>query len=1559
MACKKNFQKKTIIIGVVLFITVVALACAILFGIRNARHSSNGDTSAAQNCSGLDRPFNGDVTYSNGTNIGSTAVFACALGYELVGPNLKNCLESGQWVPQIVVACKRRECGLPKHLNNGQIAFLGTFFGDSVSYQCNVGYTLQGPGVKTCTDKTKWEPVQPNKCEIQECGRPQEIINGYMQFSSGTVFGSSVTFRCQNGYTLVGTHEKKCSSEGIWEPEEETQCIVYERNDLCSDIDATEIDNLPLRLIGYNLTSDEKPLCDYYLPVGWYSMQDYVVTDSDMKCGTVHPWWRLGELPVEIGTIEVLIMCRSIVSDTCDTTMTARTTRCSNGNYLFELQDTNGCPEAYCIEKRSTTGKNCDNLNDLRDGKIVYTKGNLFGSYAFFRCNPGYELVGTPYRTCSEFGIWEQRKQAFCFPIECEELKSLHNGFMELSNGRFFGSVAKSICEKGFKLSSAEYRTCTSNETWQPVPAPECFPIDCGNLTFLAGGAVHYNSGTLVGDTVSFTCDTGYDLIGPSAKQCDLSGLWKPLEKVSCSRTQCAKLPVLHNGTISCSNQEYYGSIATFNCDTGFLPVGVATRICNIEGQWIPKNASQCILNYSNASRPSIASVHPRIAFEVENILGSQMLNCFCDFMPPSGTNYYYVIKWVVTKEAVLTKIIHTSEPMQYASQSDFRSHSRLTEYMLLADKDWKLGTSIACSVTARYTQSGQDSLPAISPERWMGIEVLDKTILLRNLDYVDVTVHLMIPFTCNNGKHDCDLPLKISISGNTDSCQIPDVVHLSTDKLGCQLNLKNSDINEPRRLRFALRLGNIVYPIQKNASINLYVDSSVSQRLFRNYTLDPVRVILSSDSSILQHKQCYSNNDPHMKTFDGITYENQNEDRFLLYRNPAFQQQVQIQTTHCLGSDVPVFCNCGVMISSGRDIFVVNNCDGNGIWDVRFRSCVDGVLNNRVNKISIYHFQVSLQSGTIVDLSLQEKFVNVAVFPSLADVYNTEGLCGRFDGDSVNDRYKRPGSLERNPMLSWKLLEHEDLFGEKYILENVNEPLKRCSCNTEGPGLNSCSHGSAKLCQFEPSFTQSCNVASRKRRSTLKHRIGDYHGPFGVCSLKRNTGTGPLAKRLEKRSSLQIENYDHIRARDQCLKVINTTAFRLCEQVPGMNIDTFIGDCVLDVVNTNNVEWALIHLELIKQKCLFDVKVKRLPPQSAMENLTLVMNDTFIDNTDNQTLAVQEASTEEFLKEIMDASCPLECNQRGLCNKGKCVCETGFTGVDCTTKTYLPPEIHGLPDDGLCDVRRRPCKRTSVFGNNFADGVNFTCRFKTVKFRNTGTIISTEHVFLTGAKLNTFMEAECGVNTRSLKKREVEGTDEVREEILAHGGQLSLSNDGQSFSQDNMFITYDSRCVNCIIQHGGIKCLPRLGYCVRNGKCYTDKDIFNCRKCIIHEDGTYDWETTEGCGEQKTTIINHYGTVDDGANFDRILNIVAVVIASLGVIVETAIILRDRWGRRKNQETPHTPYVDGYEMPNTRSPLTLSHRNPGYENPGYENPGYEFQKQKETMGITYEDDQM
>ncbi|WAR28808.1 SVEP1-like protein [Mya arenaria] len=1498
------FQKRTIVIVIGLVVIVVAIALAIVFGVRYSRHSTGGYTPAASNCSGLDRPFNGDVTYSNETNIGSIAVFACALGYKVQGPQLRKCSISGQWVPGNGTTCNRRGCGQPEHLNNGELAFTnGTFFRDRVSYLCNVGYTLQGPKIKTCTDNEKWEPVQPNQCEIQDCGSPPEISNGNMKFSNGTVFESSVTFRCQNGYRLDGPQERKCSSQGIWLPENKTGCNAYERTNLCPKINATEIDNLPLRLIGYNLTSDEKPLCDYYLQIGWYSMQDYVLTDSTVQCGTVHSWRRLGDLPVDIGTIEVLTMCRSTGNGSCDATMTARTTRCSDGNYLFELQDTNRCPEAFCLEKRSTT--DCDNLNNLRDGKIVYTNGTMFGSVAYFKCNLGYELDGTPERTCSGFGFWQPRGQAFCLPIKCEKLESLQNGFVKVSNGRFLGSVATMICEKGFKLSSAEYRTCSKYGTWEPGPASECFPIDCGNLTSLASGVIQYNSGTLIGDTVSFNCDTGFDLVGPSEKQCDINGVWKPLEKVFCSHTRCAKLPFLPNGTISFSNQEYYGSIAYFTCDTGFILVGDARRNCNIKGQWIPQNPSQCVLNYLNATRPGVAHVHPKIAFEVETIKGNQMLNCFCDFMPPSGMNNTYTVRWFLTKEAICIKIIYTSEPKQYTSPSDFRSYSRLTEDMLLNDTEWKPGSAIVCSVTMGYTQSVLETMPAISPERWMGIEVLNKTVLLRNLEYVDVNVRLMIPFTCNNGEHDCDLPITIEIPGNTESCQIPDVVQISTDEFGCRLNLKNSDINKPRRLGFALRLGNIVYPIQKNGSINLFIDSSVTQRLFRNYTLDPVRIILSSDSSIIHQKQCYSNNDPHMKTFDGITYENQNEERFLLYNNPAFQQQVQIQTTHCLGRDVPVFCNCGVMISSGRDIFVVNNCGGNGIWDIRFRLCEDGVLNNRINKISIYHFQVYFPTGTIVDLSLQEKFVNVAVFPSLADFNNTEGLCGRFDGDTVNDLNKRPGS-ENDTILSWKLFPHEDLFGETYNLTQLNDTLKMCSCKAKESGLKSCTHGSAKLCQFEPSFTQSCKDESRKRRSVLE--IGDYHGAVGVGSVKGNTGTGLLTRSLEKRSSLRDVDYDFIKAREECLKVINTTAVRLCKLVPGMNIETYIGDCVLDVLYTNNSEWALLHLELIKRKCSYDVKSKQLPAKSALKNLTLVLNDSFIDYKDNQTLPIQAAFTEEFLKVIMDAICPLECNKRGICIKGKCVCDLGFTGVDCSTITSLPPEMLGLPDDGLCDLTKRRCERTSVYGNNLADGVNFTCRFKIVTLRNTGTIISTGSVFLTGAKLNTFMEAECRVNARSLRKREVE---DFGEDTLAHGSQVALSNDGQIFSQDMMFITYDSRCVNCTIHNGEKMCSPKPGFCVRNGFCYIKDDISNCHKCIIKEDESSDWETMKGCGEQHPNIINnyYYSSVDEGSNIDLIVSIVSSVITLVVVIVEAIIILCDRLSTSedRNQPSPHS----------------------------------------------------
>ena len=61
---------------------------------------------------------------------------------------------------------------------------------------------------------------------------------------------------------------------------------------------------------------------------------------------------------------------------------------------------------------------------------------------------------------------------------------------------------------------------------------------------------------------------------------------------------------------------------------------------------------------------------------------------------------------------------------------------------------------------------------------------------------------------------------------------------------------------------------------------------------------------------------------------------------------------QVQIQTSKCpnyhTNTNKP-WCNCGVVVAAGRDVFIVNNCNKNLGWEIAFRICEDGVLKDKV----------------------------------------------------------------------------------------------------------------------------------------------------------------------------------------------------------------------------------------------------------------------------------------------------------------------------------------------------------------------------------------------------------------------------------------------------------------------------------------------------------------------------------------------------------------------------------------------------------------------------------
>ena len=54
--------------------------------------------------------------------------------------------------------------------------------------------------------------------------------------------------------------------------------------------------------------------------------------------------------------------------------------------------------------------------------------------------------------------------------------------------------------------------------------------VDCGTLTNQANGQVSYTAGTTLGQTATYSCNTGYNLVGDGTRTCQATGNWSGSE---------------------------------------------------------------------------------------------------------------------------------------------------------------------------------------------------------------------------------------------------------------------------------------------------------------------------------------------------------------------------------------------------------------------------------------------------------------------------------------------------------------------------------------------------------------------------------------------------------------------------------------------------------------------------------------------------------------------------------------------------------------------------------------------------------------------------------------------------------------------------------------------------------------------------------------------------------------------------------------------------------------------------------------------------------------------
>jgi hypothetical protein len=190
------------------------------------------------------------------------------------------------------------------------------------------------------------------------------------------------------------------------------------------------------------------------------------------------------------------------------------------------------------------------------------SEGTLLGDTVTYSCEAGYNLVGTATRTCTATGWGDSEPICEPEPITCGPDTCNGHGTCVEQGGVF----DHCDCDPGWTGE-----TCGTE-------------VDCGAPQPPANGGVAYTT-TTHGSTATYSCDSGYDLVGSATVTCQTDGTWSDAPP-SCDPVDCGTPdPAPANGSLSHTTTTY-GSTATYSCDAGYGLVGAETVTCQADGTW-------------------------------------------------------------------------------------------------------------------------------------------------------------------------------------------------------------------------------------------------------------------------------------------------------------------------------------------------------------------------------------------------------------------------------------------------------------------------------------------------------------------------------------------------------------------------------------------------------------------------------------------------------------------------------------------------------------------------------------------------------------------------------------------------------------------------------------------------------------------------------------------------------------------------------------------------------------------------------------------------------------
>ncbi|XP_029791216.1 complement receptor type 2 isoform X3 [Suricata suricatta] len=471
---------------------------------------------------------------------------ACDEGYRLGGSVYQLCRGVVPWFMERRL-CEEITCPSPPMIYNGKHTG-GTSkkvpYGTTVTYTCNPGpesgvkFNLIGESTIRCmsNDQKKgiWSGPAP-VCKLflpaVQCS-PVHIANGYKISGKEApyFYNDSVTFKCNDGFTLKGSSEIRCKANDTWDPE----IPVCEKEALCQpmreDLQEPPVDSHVVLVNtscqeGYRFTGHAYRKCQ--------DPENRVWFQKIPLCKAVHcPPPPVIDHGQHRGVMAKDFLYGDEVSYECDqgfSLLGEKSIRCLSDS---KGQGSWSRPIPQCFKPPPVT--HCPNP-EVKHG---YELNKTHSSYShndivYVACNPGFVMNGSHVIRCHTNNQWVPGVPT-CIKMAslgCQPPLKIPNGNHTGGNLAHFstGMAVLYSCDQGYLLVGEASLLCTHKGNWSQ-PAPYCKEVNCSSPEYISGIQKGLEPGKMYqyGAVVTLECEEGYTLEGSPQSQCQHDHEWNP-----------------------------------------------------------------------------------------------------------------------------------------------------------------------------------------------------------------------------------------------------------------------------------------------------------------------------------------------------------------------------------------------------------------------------------------------------------------------------------------------------------------------------------------------------------------------------------------------------------------------------------------------------------------------------------------------------------------------------------------------------------------------------------------------------------------------------------------------------------------------------------------------------------------------------------------------------------------------------------------------------------------------------------------------------------------------